>query len=291
MTTFWVGNQQRTLVFFSDNDGHITFDQGGDFPYAKYSDCEEGLLYLRTHSKYFGGPFYGFTPGTKPDGGNFKPDLFFVHGPTFVGKEQQNRNGVEALLKDTQAKQRLIDALEAVLDKRYVQEIEKKYQFDTSQFQTCVNTRYRVAERAKLQVEQHMNSTSNYYHYNFDVDRYNTLMSTFDETSRLLEDACNRRNDYIRQMNHYHELSTKQANDFNTLNTKFVNISKKQTDLQQQMAGMAAKIDKGQGVDEVQKEINNKLDSITSFMSGISIGAGSTNGAKKQNGNQKNGSK
>ena len=157
MTTFNVNGKQRKLIFFGVRDNHFLVSHGEAFPHKKYEAYEDGLMYCKFYPTYFNGPFYGFTPGTCPGTGSFRPELFFIHGPAFVGNADHARSNFWELLQLKDGKERLIQCIHEVLKKRNPSPAARKYETDASYSRTYHNTLVRTASDAKDDVIIHLN--------------------------------------------------------------------------------------------------------------------------------------
>lgn len=224
------------FVVFGEKGNYPLYSQGEAFPFNRYNAKEKGLLYFKRYPLVFNGPFYGFTPDSDPNGDQFIPELFFIHGPTYV-EGYGNGPSLRALLANDKAKQRLLQALDKVLMLRNPRDIVQKYKMEVIPPLSTINILYREADWAKGELIAYINDTRK-PPFNDNVDKHNRLMAVFDTATKDLEEACLKRNAHIRQMNTHYDLlalQAKQANDLIALNAKFDSILKNQDELKQQL--------------------------------------------------------
>lgn len=243
-----------------------------DLP-AELNYREYALLYCQTG---FNGPFYGFTPATDPNGSNFKPDLFFSHGPTFVEEGEDAAYYFRKLLKSPEAKKRLINAVRAVLRLRLTESQVEEYDTsddtsrDTSRdtsndssepysSTSSTSSLHRLVATLLHAAEKSLNILINFINSpDGDHLMYNVLMEIFDHKSRLVLEACGRRDEYIRQMNLISKLSQQQPETFEELRAKFDKITRRQREMQASLKSS-------------EKLINDKLDYLASRINGFVI--------------------
>lgn len=295
MQEIFYNKARRKRVIFDDKDDYPLYSQGGSFPLDRYNAKEEGLLYFKhdLELELFNGPFYGFTPASDPNGNQFVPELFFVHGPTYVEEGRTNGEHLRTFLCNKEAKQRLLEAINKVFSLRYSDlGSDGKYQMEMIPPQSTINILWRDANRAKTRLIEYINKAQRQSHYlhDNDTEEYCSLMAAFDTTTKALEEACEKRDAHIRQMNTHNDLlalQTKHASDFNalsakfdTLSAKFDTISETQNDLKQILLQLS------NTSPEVQEELKGRLDSIDTFIAGVGLGekaiGGTKNGPNKE---------
>lgn len=178
----------NTLTIFGKEEPK-TYDDS-DFPTDLYKANQPGLFYCRTLSHSFNGPFYGFTRDSDPGEFGFVPELFFLHGPTFIIDGTDGHCHLKTLLSDSDALKRLTECIEKVLEVRHSDPFHNPYEVNFYSYTRAVKIQYGVARDFQNELFERLSS-------DITVWQYNDLMGEYDDLTKELRNACEQRDRFI----------------------------------------------------------------------------------------------